>query len=52
VSGIPPKSSWALAGFRIDVHGNGWLMVVVGSVPAETYELEFFARNGTGCNVV
>lgn len=34
-----------------DIHGNGSFTVVIGPVPAGTYELEFFARDGTGCNV-
>ena len=34
-----------------DVHGNGTLTVVIGPAPAGTYELEFFARDGAGCNV-
>ena len=36
---------------RTDIHGNGLFSVVVGPVPAGTYELEFFARDGAGCNV-
>ena len=34
-----------------DIHGNGTLTVVMGPVPAGTYELEFFARDGAGRNV-
>jgi hypothetical protein len=34
-----------------DLHGNGSLTVVIGPAPAGTYELEFFARDGAGCNV-
>jgi hypothetical protein len=34
-----------------DLHGNGTFKVVIGPVPAGTYQLEFFARNGAGCNV-
>jgi hypothetical protein len=34
-----------------DIHGNGSLTVVIGPVPAGTYEVEFFARDGAGCNV-
>jgi len=34
-----------------DIHGNGTLTVVIGPVPAGTYDLEFFARDGAGCNV-
>jgi hypothetical protein len=34
-----------------DVHGNGLFTVVIGPVPSGTYELEFFARDGAGCNV-
>lgn len=36
---------------RTDIHGNGSLMIVVGPLPAGTYELEFFTRDGAGCNV-
>ena len=34
-----------------DIHGNGSLTVVIGPVPSGTYDLEFFARDGAGCNV-
>jgi len=34
-----------------DIHGNGTLTVVIGPIPSGTYKLEFFARNGAGCNV-
>ena len=34
-----------------DIHGNGSFTVVIGPVPPGTYELEFFARDGAGCNV-
>jgi hypothetical protein len=34
-----------------DVHGNGKFTVVIGPVPSGTYNLEFFARNGAGCEV-
>jgi hypothetical protein len=34
-----------------DIHGNGTFTVVIGPVPSGTYRLEFFARNGAGCNV-
>src|SRR5215469_3664663 len=34
-----------------DIHGNGSFTVVIGPVPSGTYELEFFARDGAGCNV-
>jgi hypothetical protein len=36
---------------RTDIHGNGSLTVVVGPVSSGTYQLEFFARDGAGCNV-
>jgi hypothetical protein len=35
-----------------DIHGNGNYSVVIGPVPAGTYELEFFARNGAGCLLI
>jgi hypothetical protein len=34
-----------------DIHGNGSFTVVIGPVSSGTYELEFFARDGAGCNV-
>ena len=34
-----------------DIHGKGSFKVVIGPVASGTYELEFFARNGAGCDV-
>jgi hypothetical protein len=34
-----------------DIHGNGNFTVVVGPIAAGTYDLEFDARNGAGCNL-
>jgi hypothetical protein len=34
-----------------DLHGNGVFKVVIGPVPSGTYEVEFFARNGAGCDL-
>ena len=34
-----------------DIHGNGSFTAVIGPVRSGTYELEFFARDGAGCNV-
>jgi len=34
-----------------DIHGNGSFKVVIGPVASGTYELEFMARNGAGCNL-
>src|SRR4029077_5123498 len=34
-----------------DIHGNGTFTVVIGPITAGTYHLEFFARNGAGCDV-
>jgi len=34
-----------------DIHGNGSFTVIIGPVPSGSYELEFFARDGAGCNV-
>ena len=34
-----------------DIHGNGSFTVVVGAITAGTYDLEFDARNGAGCNL-
>jgi hypothetical protein len=34
-----------------DIHGNGTFTVVIGPIPSGTYSLEFFARNGAGCDV-
>ena len=35
-----------------DLKGNGSIKVVIGPVPSGTYQLEFFARNGAGCNFI
>ena len=35
-----------------DLHGNGTYKVVVGPVPSGTYQLEFFVRNGAGCDFI
>ena len=34
-----------------DIHGNGSFTVIIGPVQPGTYELEFFARDGAGCNL-
>ena len=34
-----------------DIHGNGSFTVVVGPIAAGTYDLEFDARDGAGCNL-
>jgi len=34
-----------------DLHGNGVFKVVIGPVASGTYEIEFFARNGAGCDL-
>jgi hypothetical protein len=34
-----------------DIHGNGSFNVVITPVASGTYELEFFSRNGAGCNL-
>ena len=35
-----------------DLHGNGTFKIVVGPVPAGTYQLSFFVRNGAGCDFI
>jgi hypothetical protein len=35
-----------------DINGNGSLTVVIGPVASGTYTLEFFARNGAGCDLI
>jgi hypothetical protein len=35
-----------------DLNGNGSFTVVVGPIAAGTYEVEFQARNGAGCDVI
>ena len=35
-----------------DIHGNGKFSVVIGPVASGTYSLEFFARNGAGCDLI
>ena len=34
-----------------DIHGNGSFRVVVGPIASGSYDLEFVARNGAGCNL-
>jgi hypothetical protein len=34
-----------------DIHGNGSFTVVVGPIASGSYDLEFDARNGAGCNL-
>jgi hypothetical protein len=35
-----------------DMNGNGSFTVVIGPVPAGTYNVEFQARDGAGCNLI
>jgi hypothetical protein len=35
-----------------DMNGNGSFMVSIGPVAAGTYDVEFQARNGAGCNLI
>jgi len=35
-----------------DMNGNGSFSVVIGPVPSGTYSLEFFVRNGVGCDYI
>jgi hypothetical protein len=35
-----------------DIHGNGSFTVVIGPVAAGTYDVEFQARNGAGCDLI
>ena len=35
-----------------DIHGNGSFTVVVGPVASGSYNLEFDARDGAGCNLI
>ena len=35
-----------------DIHGNGSFKVVVGPITSGSYDLEFSARNGAGCNLI
>jgi hypothetical protein len=35
-----------------DLHGNGKFAVVVGPITAGTYNVEFIARDGAGCNLI
>jgi hypothetical protein len=35
-----------------DLHGNGKFSVAIGPVPSGTYDLEFFVRNGAGCDFI
>ncbi len=40
-----------LGAILTDINGNGATTIVVGPVASGTYSLEFFARDGAGCNV-
>ena len=35
-----------------DLRGNGSYKIVIGPVPSGTYSLEFFVRNGAGCDFI
>ena len=35
-----------------DIYGNGSFTVVIGPIASGTYELEFFARDGAGCDLI
>jgi len=35
-----------------DIHGNGSFTVIVGPIASGTYNLEFDARDGAGCNLI
>jgi hypothetical protein len=35
-----------------DLHGNGVFSVVIGPIVAGTYDVEFQARDGAGCNLI
>jgi hypothetical protein len=35
-----------------DIHGNGSFSVVIGPAASGTYSLEFFVRNGVGCDLI
>jgi len=35
-----------------DLHGNGSFTVVVGPIASGTYDVEFQARNGAGCDLI
>ncbi|HWZ81380.1 MAG TPA: hypothetical protein VNW47_02085 [Terriglobales bacterium] len=35
-----------------DLHGNGSFTVIIGPIAAGTYNVEFQARNGAGCNLI
>jgi hypothetical protein len=35
-----------------DINGNGSFKVVIGPVASGTYSLEFFVRNGAGCDLI
>lgn len=35
-----------------DIFGNGAYKIVIGPVPSGTYSLEFFVRNGAGCDFI
>ena len=35
-----------------DIHGNGSFMLVIGPITSGTYDVEFQARDGAGCNLI
>ena len=35
-----------------DIHGKGSFKVVVGPIASGTYNFEFTARDGAGCNLI
>lgn len=35
-----------------DMFGNGSFTIVIGPAPSGTYEVEFFAQDGAGCNLI
>ena len=35
-----------------DIYGNGSFTVVIGPIASGTYDLEFFARDGAGCDLI
>jgi hypothetical protein len=35
-----------------DIHGNGSFMVAIGPITSGTYDVEFQARDGAGCNLI
>lgn len=47
------RIAWVQVGVVLtDINGNGSFSVVIGPISAGTYDIEFHAENGAGCNLI